>query len=71
MLWTEAPQSRSLTTMRSHMAQMAVDAAPPLLREPHAQFFAEQWKLLPTFENRGEFVERDGRAVRRTDRVSD
>ncbi|MFM9378072.1 hypothetical protein [Gordonia sp. VNK21] len=57
--------------LRSHLAQMAVDAAPPILRESLAQFFAEQQKLLPTFENRGEFVERNGRAVRRTGSGSD
>lgn len=52
--------------LRSHVEQRIVDAAPPPMREFLAVQFAEQRSTSPTFENRHEFVERDGRAVHRS-----
>jgi hypothetical protein len=50
--------------LRSHVEQRAIAAAPPPLREALAADFARQRRDLPTFDNRHEFIERDGRAVR-------
>lgn len=49
--------------LRSHVEQRAVDAAPPPMRDFLAAQFAEQRRKLPTFDNRHEFVERNGQAV--------
>ncbi len=52
--------------LRSHVEQRAIAAAPPPLREALAAEFAQQRRDLPNFDNRHEFIERDGRAVRVT-----
>ncbi|MGW5268387.1 hypothetical protein ACWEQ4_07060 [Rhodococcus sp. NPDC003994] len=53
--------------LRAHVAGQAVAAVPEQLRSRFAAQLAQQQDLLPTFENRHEFVEQDGRAVRPAD----
>jgi hypothetical protein len=53
--------------LRSHVEQRAIDATPPPMREFFTRQLAEQRSQLPTFDTRHEFIERAGRAVRRSD----
>jgi hypothetical protein len=57
--------------LRSHVEQHAIAAAPAALRQTVAAEFAHQRRQLPTFDNRHEFTERDGRAMRITNSSSD
>ncbi|MBY4039154.1 hypothetical protein HQO38_18840 [Rhodococcus fascians] len=52
--------------LRNHVEQRAIEAAPPPIRDHLRRQSAERRSQMPTFESRHEFIELNGRAVRRS-----